>query len=177
MPRTSANCKPGRRRPSPATWIGRHRPELYRHCREKPVPLTGARSASNDHLFSSPERPPQSRQSNAPSKSLDQARSNGARVRGILELKISCQLLTAWTSLALETVGAGDTVRLAMRNLGTTYQEAGAMARVICEVISGLRESERTVAIRDVFTRKHYLRVEEGSSRWSRDGTTCRSGL
>jgi len=29
-------------------------------------------------------------------------------------------------------------------------------------VSSGLRESERTAAIRDVFNRKHYLRVEEG---------------
>ena len=36
------------------------------------------------------------------------------------------------------------------------------MARVICEVSSGLRESERTVAVKDVFNRRHHLRVEEG---------------
>jgi hypothetical protein len=36
------------------------------------------------------------------------------------------------------------------------------MARVICEVGPGLRESEKTVAVKDVFNRKHHLRVEEG---------------
>lgn len=36
------------------------------------------------------------------------------------------------------------------------------MASVICEVSSGIRESERTVAVKDVFNRKHHLRVEEG---------------
>ena len=36
------------------------------------------------------------------------------------------------------------------------------MARVICEVSSGLRESERTAAVKDVFNRWHHLRVEEG---------------
>jgi hypothetical protein len=36
------------------------------------------------------------------------------------------------------------------------------MARVICEVSSGLRESERTAAVKDVFNRRHHLRVEEG---------------
>ena len=36
------------------------------------------------------------------------------------------------------------------------------MARVICEVSSGLRESERTVTVKDVFNRRHHLRVEEG---------------
>ena len=36
------------------------------------------------------------------------------------------------------------------------------MARVVCEVSSGLRDSEKTAAVRDVFHRKHHLRVEEG---------------
>ena len=36
------------------------------------------------------------------------------------------------------------------------------MARVVCEVGSGLRESEKTAAVKDVFNRKHHLRVEEG---------------
>jgi len=36
------------------------------------------------------------------------------------------------------------------------------MAQVICEVSAGLRDSERTVAIRDVHGRKQFLRVEEG---------------
>jgi hypothetical protein len=36
------------------------------------------------------------------------------------------------------------------------------MARVICEVSAGLRESEKTAAVEDVFNRKHHLRVEEG---------------
>lgn len=36
------------------------------------------------------------------------------------------------------------------------------MAQVICEVSSGLRASERTAAVKDVFNRKHHLRVEEG---------------
>jgi hypothetical protein len=37
-----------------------------------------------------------------------------------------------------------------------------AMARVICEVSSGPRESERTAIVKDVLNRKHHLRVEEG---------------
>jgi len=36
------------------------------------------------------------------------------------------------------------------------------MLGVICEVSSGLRESERTVAVTDVLSRMHYLRVEDG---------------
>jgi hypothetical protein len=36
------------------------------------------------------------------------------------------------------------------------------MARVVCEVSSGLRASEKTAAVKDVFSRKHHLRVEEG---------------
>jgi hypothetical protein len=36
------------------------------------------------------------------------------------------------------------------------------MAQVICEVSSGLRESEKTAAVKDVFNRRHHLRVEEG---------------
>jgi hypothetical protein len=36
------------------------------------------------------------------------------------------------------------------------------MAQVVCEVSPGLRESERTVAVRDVHGRRHFLRVEEG---------------
>jgi hypothetical protein len=36
------------------------------------------------------------------------------------------------------------------------------MAQVICEVSSGLRESEKTVAVKDVFNRRHHLRVEDG---------------
>jgi hypothetical protein len=36
------------------------------------------------------------------------------------------------------------------------------MAEVICEVTHGLRESERTVAVKDVYGRRQFLRVEEG---------------
>jgi hypothetical protein len=36
------------------------------------------------------------------------------------------------------------------------------MARVVCEVSSGLRDSEKTAAVKDVFNRRHHLRVEEG---------------
>jgi hypothetical protein len=36
------------------------------------------------------------------------------------------------------------------------------MAQVICEVSPGLRESERTVAVKDVHGRRQFLRVEEG---------------
>lgn len=36
------------------------------------------------------------------------------------------------------------------------------MAQVLCEVSAGLRDSERTVAVRDVRGRKQFLRVEEG---------------
>jgi hypothetical protein len=36
------------------------------------------------------------------------------------------------------------------------------MAQVICEVSPGLRESEKTVAVKDVFNRCHHLRVEDG---------------
>lgn len=36
------------------------------------------------------------------------------------------------------------------------------MARVVCETTPGLRDSERTVAIRDVQGRRQFLRVEAG---------------
>lgn len=36
------------------------------------------------------------------------------------------------------------------------------MARVLCEVSPGLRESEKTVIVKDVFNRRHHLRVEDG---------------
>jgi hypothetical protein len=36
------------------------------------------------------------------------------------------------------------------------------MASVTCDVSSGLRESERTAAVKDVFERRHHLRVEDG---------------
>jgi hypothetical protein len=36
------------------------------------------------------------------------------------------------------------------------------MAQVICEVSWGLRESEKTVAVKDVFNLRHHLRVEDG---------------
>jgi hypothetical protein len=36
------------------------------------------------------------------------------------------------------------------------------MAQVICEVSPGLRESERTVAVRDIRGPRHFLRVEAG---------------
>jgi len=36
------------------------------------------------------------------------------------------------------------------------------MASVICEVSKGLRDSEKTVSVKDVFNRKHHLRVEDG---------------
>jgi hypothetical protein len=35
------------------------------------------------------------------------------------------------------------------------------MAQVLCEVSPGLRETEKTAAVRDVYGRKHFLRVEE----------------
>jgi hypothetical protein len=41
-------------------------------------------------------------------------------------------------------------------------REWRAMAQVICEVSSGLRESERTAAVTDIFNRRHHLRVEDG---------------
>jgi hypothetical protein len=36
------------------------------------------------------------------------------------------------------------------------------MAQVLCEVSAGLRDSERTVTVRDVYGHKQFLRVEEG---------------
>lgn len=36
------------------------------------------------------------------------------------------------------------------------------MAQVVCEVTPGLRETEKTVAVRDVYGRRQFLRVEEG---------------
>ena len=39
------------------------------------------------------------------------------------------------------------------------------MARVVCEVSPGLRDSERTAVVKDVFNRRHHLRVEEGEVR------------
>jgi hypothetical protein len=36
------------------------------------------------------------------------------------------------------------------------------MAQVVCEVGPGLRESEKTAVVKDVFNRRHHLRVEEG---------------
>ena len=36
------------------------------------------------------------------------------------------------------------------------------MAEIPCEVRAGLRDSERTVTVKDVFNRRHHLRVEEG---------------
>jgi hypothetical protein len=36
------------------------------------------------------------------------------------------------------------------------------MAEVPCEVRAGLRDSERTVTVKDVFNIRHHLRVEEG---------------
>ncbi|CAN5874326.1 hypothetical protein BH23PLA1_BH23PLA1_12990 [soil metagenome] len=36
------------------------------------------------------------------------------------------------------------------------------MAQVLCEVSPGLRETERTVAVKDVHGRRQFLRVEEG---------------
>ena len=36
------------------------------------------------------------------------------------------------------------------------------MAQILCEVSPGLRETERTAAVRDVYNRKHFLRVEVG---------------
>lgn len=36
------------------------------------------------------------------------------------------------------------------------------MAQVVCEESPGLRETERTVAVKDVHGRRHYLRVEVG---------------
>ena len=38
-------------------------------------------------------------------------------------------------------------------------EEWRAMAQVICEVSSGLRESERMAAVTDIFNRRHHLRV------------------
>ncbi len=36
------------------------------------------------------------------------------------------------------------------------------MAEIPCEVGPGLRDSERTVTVKDIFNRRHHLRVEEG---------------
>jgi hypothetical protein len=36
------------------------------------------------------------------------------------------------------------------------------MAHVVCEVSEGLRESERTVAVRDINGHRQFLRVEKG---------------
>ena len=36
------------------------------------------------------------------------------------------------------------------------------MTRVICEVSPGLRDSEKTAAVKDVFNRRLHLRVEDG---------------
>jgi hypothetical protein len=35
------------------------------------------------------------------------------------------------------------------------------MAQVVCEVSAGLRDSERTVAVRDIHGRRQFLRVEQ----------------
>jgi hypothetical protein len=44
----------------------------------------------------------------------------------------------------------------------TPFRRVKVMAQVICEVSPGLRESEKTVAVKDVFNRCHHLRVEDG---------------
>ena len=36
------------------------------------------------------------------------------------------------------------------------------MAQVICEVSAGLRDSEKTASVRDIFNRRLHLRVEDG---------------
>ena len=36
------------------------------------------------------------------------------------------------------------------------------MAQVVCEVSQGLRDSEKTASVRDVFNRRLHLRVEDG---------------
>jgi hypothetical protein len=36
------------------------------------------------------------------------------------------------------------------------------MAQVVCEVSPGLRDSEKTASVRDVFNRRLHLRVEDG---------------
>lgn len=36
------------------------------------------------------------------------------------------------------------------------------MAQIVCEVSPGLRDSERTASVRDVFNRRLHLRVEDG---------------
>ncbi len=36
------------------------------------------------------------------------------------------------------------------------------MTQLVCEISPGLRDSERTVVVRDVFGRKQFLRVENG---------------
>jgi hypothetical protein len=36
------------------------------------------------------------------------------------------------------------------------------MAQVICEIAPGLRDTEKTASIRDVFNRRLHLRVEDG---------------
>jgi hypothetical protein len=36
------------------------------------------------------------------------------------------------------------------------------MPHIICEVSAGLRDSERTVAVRDINGRRQFLRVEQG---------------
>ena len=36
------------------------------------------------------------------------------------------------------------------------------MAQVICEITPGLRDSEKTASVKDVFNRRLHLRVEDG---------------
>ena len=36
------------------------------------------------------------------------------------------------------------------------------MAQVVCEVSPGLRDSEKTASVKDVFNRRLHLRVEDG---------------
>jgi hypothetical protein len=36
------------------------------------------------------------------------------------------------------------------------------MAQVVCEITPGLRDSEKTASVKDVFNRRLHLRVEDG---------------
>jgi hypothetical protein len=41
-------------------------------------------------------------------------------------------------------------------------QGTGSMAQILCEVGPGLRDTERTASVKDVFNRRLHLRVEDG---------------
>jgi hypothetical protein len=47
-------------------------------------------------------------------------------------------------------------------SISSIEQKVNLMAQLVCEISPGLRDSEKTVAVRDVFGRAQFLRVESG---------------